>query len=112
MSERDQTIFLRDIVDSISKIERYVSGMNYEEFAKNEMAIDAVIRNFEVIGEAASHVPENLKCAYQSIPWDKMMAMRNLLIHEYFGVDTETVWKTAKESLPHLKAAIGKILSQ
>ncbi len=112
MSERDQTVFLQDIVAAISKIQRFTAGMTYEEFVKNEMAVDAVIRNFEIIGEAASHVPEHTKRGNADIPWDKMKAMRNILIHEYFGVDTETVWKTAIESLPKLKDAVSKIAAK
>ena len=95
MPDRDHSVFLRDIVEAIGKIDRYTSGMTYEEFIQNEMAVDAVIRNFEIIGEAASHVPEAIRTKHNGIPWDKMKAMRNIMIHEYFGVDLETVWKTA-----------------
>ena len=106
MPDRDHSVFLRDIVDAIGKIDRYTSGMTFEEFVQNEMAVDAVIRNFEIIGEAASHVPAAIRMKYAGVPWDKMKAMRNIMIHEYFGVDLETLWKTAKESLPSLRKEI------
>lgn len=83
--------------------------MIYDEFTRNEMAVDAVIRNFEIIGEAASHVPGEIKTKHPAVPWDKMKAMRNIMIHEYFGVDLETLWKTAKESLPALRKEIAGI---
>ena len=109
MPDRDHSVFLRDIVDAIGKIDRYTAGMTYEEFIQNEMAVDAVIRNFEIIGEAASHVPGAIRAKHPAIPWEKMKAMRNIMIHEYFGVDLETLWKTAKESLPALRAEINGI---
>lgn len=109
MPDRDHSVFLRDIVEAIGKIERYTAGMTYEEFILNEMAVDAVIRNFEIIGEAASHVPEVVRTQHNGIPWDKMKAMRNIMIHEYFGVDLETVWKTARQSLPALRKSIVEI---
>ena len=110
MSDRDSSVFLQDILQAIVKIERYTDGLSYEEFTVNDMAIDAVIRNFEIIGEAASHVPEAVRQRNAAIPWDKMKAMRNIMIHEYFGVDLETVWKTVKMSLPALKQEIAELI--
>lgn len=106
MSDRDAGMFLRDIVQAIEKIERYTTGLDYAAFSENDMAVDAVIRNFEIIGEAASHVPHDIRKLNDRIPWDKMKAMRNVMIHEYFGVDLETVWKTVKDALPRLKKEI------
>jgi uncharacterized protein with HEPN domain len=71
--------------------------------------IDAVIRNFEIIGEASKNIPLNIRRLYPSIPWDQMNGMRNVLIHEYFGVDVNTVWHTAKLHLPALKSQLESI---
>lgn len=109
MSDRNQAVFLQDILQAITKIERYTNSLSYDEFCRNDMAVDAVIRNFEIIGEAATHVADEVKSRNAAIPWDKMKAMRNIMIHEYFGVDLETVWKTIKDALPELKREIGKL---
>lgn len=110
MPERDPSLFLQDMLQAIAKIERYTDGLTYEEFCGNDMAIDAVIRNFEIIGEAASHVSDAVRGNSVEVPWDKMKAMRNIMIHEYFGVDLETVWKTVKMSLPALKQEIAALI--
>lgn len=112
MSERNYRLFLRDILDSISKIESYTTGVDFKKFRVNNMLIDAVIRNFEIIGEAASNVPETIQDKYSKIPWSKMKAMRNLVIHEYFGVDLSITWKTAKKSLPKLKKQIEQAMER
>ena len=110
MSERNFIVFLHDILDSINKIEKYTSGMNYETFSHSDIVTDAVIRNFEIIGEASVHVPEVIKSRYPSIPWNKMKGMRNLIIHEYFGVDYSIIWKTIESALPVLKEEIAKAI--
>jgi len=85
--------------------------LTFEEFAKNNMVIDAVIRNFEIIGEASAHVPDNIQSSYPEVPWFEAKAMRNIIAHEYFRVDLKIVWKTAKESLPVLAEQIEKIIA-
>jgi len=112
MSKRDHSIFPQDILGSLDKSEKYTGNLTYDEFCMNSMVVDAVVRNFEIIGEAAGHIPTDIRDHYRSIPWDKMKAMRNIMIHEYFGVDLETVWKTAKDALPGLKNEINKTLSE
>jgi len=103
---RDLRLYLQDIVDSIEKIQRYTENMTFAEFELNNMAIDAVIRNFEIIGEAAGHLPDELYDKNPEIPWHKMKAMRNIMAHEYFRVDLEIIWNTARESLPPLAEKI------
>lgn len=110
MSEREDGLFLSDILSSIEKIEKFTLELSYEDFLKNDMALDAVLRNFEIIGEASTHVSEETRLKYPGIPWGKMKSMRNILIHEYFGVDFEIIWKTLKGSLPELKKEIIKTL--
>jgi uncharacterized protein with HEPN domain len=107
---RDIRLYLQDIVDSIEKIQRYTENLTFAEFELNDMVIDAVVRNFEVIGEAAGHVPDEFHTRYPEIPWYKMKAMRNIMAHEYFRVDLEIIWRTACESLPPLVEKIKSVI--
>ena len=103
---------VEDILGSITAIQTYTEGMTFELFAADERTVDAVLRNFGVIGEAANHLPESIQLANPSIPIDAMRAMRNFVIHEYFGVSKEILWKTLQEDLPPLivplRALLGK----
>ncbi len=102
-SSRDWPFRIKDILHAIDKIEQYTKNMTASEFKKNELVIDAVIRNFEIIGEASNHVPLEIQRVHPHIPWRQMVSLRNFLSHEYFGVDVSTVWQTAKTDLPALK---------
>lgn len=106
MSERDYRLFLQDILDSIVKMEKYTKDIDFKGFRTNDMIMDAVIRNFEIIGEATTNIPNEIQKKYPSIPWKKMKGMRNIVIHEYFGVDYNIAWRTIKKSLPPLKVKI------
>jgi uncharacterized protein with HEPN domain len=108
---RDYVFFLQDILDSIDKIERFTGDLTFDEFKEDEMAIDAVIRNFEVIGEAVGNIPDELKQKYPEVEWKEAVGFRNVMIHEYFGVDTETVWETIESNLPTFKKKISKVIN-
>src|SRR3989344_3249066 len=108
MSKRDPQLYLRDILDSINKIAKFSQELSYEDFKANDMAIDAIVRNLEIIGEAARNMPAEVKDNNTEIPWEKMVSMRNKILHEYFGVDLEILWKTTQEDLPVLKVQIEK----
>ncbi len=108
--KRDPKIYIHDIVTAIEKIQRYTSKMTFEAFEEDEKTIDAVLRNFEVIGEACRHVPDELKSKFSEIPWNEMKSMRNFLIHEYFGIGLDIIWKTIEEDLPRLQSQIQSIL--
>jgi uncharacterized protein with HEPN domain len=101
--EKDYIIFLEDILEAIEKIEKYTQNLTYQEFCKNEMVVDAVIRNFEVIGEAANNVPQEIRELYSEVEWREAISFRNVLIHDYFGIYVETVWDTIKKNIPSLK---------
>jgi uncharacterized protein with HEPN domain len=109
---RDYLGFLEDILFSIEKIEKYSKNSNFDDFCKNDMLIDAIVRNFEVIGEAAKNIPNKVKETYPEVEWKKVMAFRNVLIHEYFGIDLESVWDTVKKNIPSLKSEISKIIRE
>ena len=107
---RDAEVYLKDILSSIEKIEIYCDGRSYQDFAADSMRVDAVARNLEVIGEAAKHVPEKIRKDYPEIEWRKIAGLRDILIHEYFGINLKIIWDVVKKKLPVLKSNIQKIL--
>ena len=106
MSKRSINLYIQDIIDSIEKIEKYSKGLDFESFAKDSKTVDAVLRNFSIIGEATRSIPENLRLRYPSVPWNEILGMRNKVVHEYFGVDHEILWKTVQEDLVGFKKEI------
>lgn len=111
MSKREPKIFLEDILISIEKIERYTKDIkSVDDFANNEMVVDAVLRNLEIIGEAAKNLPKVIYERYTDIPWKNIIGLRNIVIHGYFIVDLEIIWKIIKEQLPTLKNKIKAII--
>jgi uncharacterized protein with HEPN domain len=108
---RDWRFRLEDICDSLERIEEYVKGHDRDTWKADRKTFDAVVRNLEIIGEAAARIPDNIQDLNQQIPWYKMKALRNILVHEYFGVDEEIIWKTEQEDLPDLKKKMKKIVS-
>lgn len=110
MRKRDYRDYIQDILDCINDVEGFIEGMNFEQFVKDKKTTNAVVRSIEVIGEASKKIPKTLKGKHPDIPWKKMAGMRNKLIHEYFGIDMEILWKTAKEEIPVLKSSIENVL--
>lgn len=92
--------FLDDIILSMERILEYIEGLNFEQFKRKYIVVDAVIRNFEIIGEASKHIPVEFIQKYPKIPWKKMYRLRNIVMHEYFGIDYEMIWEIAKSELP------------
>ena len=107
---RDYKVYLEDIIEAIAKIERYVANLTFEEFSREEIVIDATIRNFEIIGEAVKRIPENIKQKYPQVEWKKIAGLRDILIHEYSAIDLEILWDIIKNKLPDFKKNISKIL--
>ena len=101
MSKREVQLLLEDILHASQKILSYTSGLSKEDFLKDDKTIDAVVRNFEIIGEAASRVPEDFKIIHREVEWHRMVGFRNRVIHEYFGIDYSTVWKIKVEIYPY-----------
>jgi len=107
---RDYSLYLSDILKAFEAIETFVEGQSIEDFKKDDKTSSAVIRKFEIIGEAAKQIPDNIKNEYPSIPWREMAGMRDKLIHFYFGVNYELLWQTIKKRIPKIKPVITQIL--
>jgi uncharacterized protein with HEPN domain len=107
---RDCRLYLKDILTALESVETFVEGMGLDEFRADDKTASAVVRKFEIIGEAAKNIPEDIRLRYPKIPWKEMGGMRDRLIHFYFGVDYQLVWKTIKERLPKVKEQIQEIL--
>jgi uncharacterized protein with HEPN domain len=103
---------LRDIIDAIQKVERYTRGMSPEAFAADDRTIDAVVRNLTVLGEASRHVPSAVEARHPEVPWAKMRGIRNVVVHEYFGVDAEILWRTARDDLPPLLPLLERVAGE
>jgi uncharacterized protein with HEPN domain len=101
-----------DILECIAKIQRYTRKYNFDDFADDEKTIDSVLRNLEIIGEAARHIPREVKERYPKLPWMEMQTMRNIVIHEYHGVNLKIIWKTVTEDLPSVISGLNKILEE
>ena len=109
---KDDKTYLLHICEAIEKIERYISTVDFDGFSDNDMMIDAVVRELEIIGEAARNLSDSFQEEHSEIPWHKIRAMRNTLIHEYFGVNLKVVWDTCKNDIMVLKTFIEKVLNK
>ena len=110
MKKRDYLDYVQDIIDSIIDMEKFIGEMDFNDFSQDKKTLNAVVRSLEVIGEAAKKIPESLRKKYQKLPWKEMAKMRDKLIHGYFGVDIEIVWKVVKDEIPPLKPLIDQVL--
>ncbi len=103
MSRRPVELLIEDIQEAIDKIERYVSGLDHDAFTKDEKTVDSVIRNLEIIGEAANRLPEVFKTRQSHIEWHKIVGLRHRIVHDYFGIDIEIIWHIIQKDLLELK---------
>ena len=107
---RDYKIYLEDILTAIDKIQSYTQNISFEKFSEDEKTLDAVVRNLEILGEAIKNVPEEIRKKHPNIEWKKISGLRDILIHEYFGVDKDIIWDVLQHKLPLLQKQIKMIL--
>lgn len=110
--KREVRDYLNDILQSIADIRDFIAGMSYDRFTADRKTIHAVVRSLEIIGEATKKIPQEIRLLHPDLPWSEIAAMRDKLIHEYFGVDLEIVWETAQNDLSPLESAIRKVLEK
>jgi len=104
--------YIEDIISAMDKAMDFVKNMSYEEFTRDDKTVFAVVRALEIVGEAVKNIPGVIRKKYPEIPWKDMAGMRNKVIHEYFGVKLNIVWRTVKEEIPPLKPLFEKILKE
>jgi uncharacterized protein with HEPN domain len=109
-SNRLYEFYLEDILLSMLRITEYIGVQGFLEFKQNRMVVDAVVRNFEIIGEASKNIPDEIQKKNPDIPWKKMVGLRNLISHEYFGIDYEMIWQIATVDLPKNISDLKKII--
>lgn len=109
---REYVDYLQDMLDNSRLAIGFVKGMDYASFTQDNKTVYAVIRAVEVIGEAATNVPDEIRSKYPSLPWRDIRGMRNKLVHQYFGINMEVVWKTIQEDLPFIVNELDNILKR
>lgn len=109
---RDYKVYVDDILEAIGKIRRFTADLDSKTFSDDEKTFDAVIRNLEVIGEAVKKIPEEIRTQYPTVEWKKIAGVRDILIHEYFGIDVEIVWDIVQTKLPMLESQIAKLIAE
>ena len=108
--ERGWKLRISDILEAMTAIQDYTAGMDLNNFAEDRKTVDAVVRNFTIIGEATNRIPEQVINENQEIPWREMSDMRNIVVHEYFGVSDKILWETIQSDLPPLVPLLQKLL--
>ena len=109
---RDYRVYLEDILEAIGKIRRYTADLSLKTFSEDTKTLDAVVRNLEVVGEAIKKVPDEIRLRHGAVDWKRIAGLRDILIHEYFGLDVEIIWDIVTNKLPDLEGQIQQILRE
>jgi uncharacterized protein with HEPN domain len=109
---RDSRVYLEDVLEAAAKIRSYVEGFDFISFQADGRTIDAVVRNLEIIGEAIKQLPEDLRTGHPEVEWKKIAGLRDILIHNYFGIDIEIVWDVVQHKIPDLEAKVTQIVRE
>lgn len=110
MSKRTPILLIQDMLEAIAKVRRYTEGLTAETFSTDEKSVDAVVRNLEIIGEAANRLPNDFKLHHIEVAWPKIVGLRNRIVHDYFGLDLQMVWQILQRDLPALNSALVDIV--
>jgi len=106
MSRRSVPLLLEDIWEAVEKIERYVFDLSHDAFVKDDKTVDSVVRNLEIIGEAANRLPQDFKTQHSEIEWPKIVGLRHRIVHDYFNIDVEILWRIIQKDLPAFKSKL------
>ncbi|MBF0538222.1 MAG: DUF86 domain-containing protein [Nitrospirae bacterium] len=109
---RDITLFIKDIIENMDKAEEFIGNLSYEDLLLDSKTSYSGVRCLEIIGEASKNVPDNIRCKYPDIPWNKMAGMRDKVIHVYFGVEFKFIWNVVKEDIPRLRPLLKKVYEE
>jgi uncharacterized protein with HEPN domain len=109
---RDYKVYLDDVLEAIAWIRIYTNGLTYDSFQEDRKTVDAVVRNLEIIGEAVKQIPERIRGKHPEVDWKKIAGLRDILIHNYFGIDLELVWDILQNKLAPLEERVHQMLSE
>ena len=110
MKQEDRTdLYLDVLIEAMDNVIEYLEGMTFSEFSKDKMRMDAVLRNIQIMGEAARNLPDTLKEEHPEVPWKRIIGLRNIVVHAYFGVDQQMIWKIGTENIPQTRPLIAAI---
>ncbi|HQZ82561.1 MAG TPA: DUF86 domain-containing protein [Pyrinomonadaceae bacterium] len=110
MNNKDNTVYLKHILECVERVDEYLAGLDYEQFIQSQLLIDAVTRNIEIVGEACNNLTRDFRSNNPQIEWRRIIGTRNVLIHAYAAVDLEIIWNITQLELPKLRMEIGQIL--
>ncbi|MGB8225973.1 MAG: DUF86 domain-containing protein [Sedimentisphaerales bacterium] len=110
MSKRPVDLLLDDIVMAIGRIEQYIKDLSFDAFSQEQKTIDAVVRNLEIIGEAANRLPDEFKEKHRQVEWHKIVGLRHRIVHDYFGIDLEIIWQILHKDLPEFRDTLSQII--
>jgi len=109
---KDDIVYLRHILDSINSIVKYLEGISFKIYMKDELIQDGVIRRLEIIGEASQNTSQDFREQYSEIPWSQIVSLRNRIVHAYFNINLNTIWSIIQDELPYLKQNVENILGE
>lgn len=109
---RDYRVFLDDILEAVRKVREYTEGLSYEQFSADQKTVHAVVWNLQIIGEATKNLPREIRSRYPDLPWRDMAGLRDVIVHQYFGIKLDVIWKIIRNDVPLLESRIRGVIEQ